>query len=463
MKDKINRILNMLGIDSVLEDEIESPQLITYYYNLKDSRMISKVNQTNLEIISDYLKKTVELHKGGKYSFSLCIPKDLPDLVDFNTIEQTENSSRSIKVNVGVDTNNKNIVIDFNKVNHLLVAGCTGSGKSVFINTLLCGLIKSTPMQDYDLKLIDPKRVSFNMYKKLPNVELITEMDQASSTLSAMIDLMEQRYQYMESTELTDKNIFKPVFIVVDELAELMLVDRGGCEKQLIRLLQKARQANIHIILATQRPTTDVISGLIKAQCDTRVCLKMASYKDSMTVIDKGIGQRLLGHGDGYIKYPFETEERRFQTAFLEDEAASELVRNIVTKAVLTVRTAAAIKYASTQKETEIKNSRVKKFIKECVDNMKKWGYNIPENIKWNEGTSSEWLGKTNYSTKTITLNDRICNQSDIMIKITIYHELAHVLAGQNAGHKGSWITITNDIHEKTQYRFAETAPVTIF
>lgn len=453
MKDEILEALKLLDIDSDLVNEIESPQLTTYCFNLKDSRCIRNVNQKAVDVIVDYLKKPVELHKGGSYSFTLSIAKEVPDLVDFKKIEQPKNSGKSIKIIVGQDVNNKPLTIDFNKVNHMLVAGATGSGKTVFVDAMLNALIKSVPNDEFDLKLIDPKRVSFNAYKNIANVDLITEMTDASKMFDNMIALMEERYEHMEKTGETDKNIFKPVFIVVDELAELMLVDRGGCEKQLIRLLQKARQANIHIILATQRPTTDVISGLVKAQCDTRVCLKMASYKDSITVIDKGMGQRLLGRGDAYIKFPYEVEERRFQTAYISDEDIKIFTTGIAAKhpkkAVVEVRRSAAIMHAQFN---NIQNEHVRAIAIQCVKDMRDWGFDIPENLEWKEERSKQWLGLTLFDRPCIILNARLYTQDQPTIERTIYHELCHIAVGAQHEHDQSWVKAGDVVRKHKGY-----------
>ena len=475
MKNKISEILNLLGIEADLACERQSPQLRTFYYDLKDSRKIIKINAKTQEVISDYLKEPVELVKGAaNHSFSVCVPKHVPETVDLLKIKQYKNRANKIRLRIGVDLDGAAIQFDFNKINHLLVAGTTGSGKSVLINSMLYALIGSTPLEDFDLKLIDPKRVSFNAFKDLPNTELITEIQDAADLLNSLIDVMEQRYQYMEANEETDKNIFKPIFVVVDELAELMLVDRGGCEEPLIRLLQKARQANIHIVLATQRPTTDVISGLIKAQCDTRVCLKMASLKDSITVIDKGIGKKLLGRGDAYVKFPSETRERRFQTAFVSEKEIRRLVnercRDAAAAKALTAKEKAALHTARTVISLGsghtvataspldgieiIENEKVRALAKKCVENVIAWGYKLPRHIEWSEGDSDKWLGLTKFENPSIILNKKLYKQTNIMIQITVYHELAHLIAGPESGHKGAWRKVVDDFHDKTGFIF---------
>lgn len=324
--DKMANQLEGLGIACKLKATKKSPQLTTYYYNLVDSRKIGKVNEKLIDIIRDYNKRDITLTRGGTYSFSLSLTNKKRSSLTYQQLKQPEHVTGNINVAIGRDLNNKEVTLDFGKINHLLIAGTTGSGKSVLLNAILAAIVDTTHYSDFDLKLIDPKRVSFVPYKGLRNAEIITETEEAVNMLDHMIEIMENRYTYMEKNAITDKNVFKPIFIVVDELAELMLTMREECESTLIRLLQKSRQANMHVILATQRPTVDVVSGLVKAQCDTRICLKMASAKDSTTVLDKGIAYKLLGGGDGYIKYPYECGERRFQTAYVSDETLARII-----------------------------------------------------------------------------------------------------------------------------------------
>lgn len=457
---KIVDQFSSMGIQVKLAKTVESPRFTTYYYNMQDPLQILKLKDKHVDVIRDFNKVNVVYGHPEGYSFSLMIQKKKVSTLKVSKLKQPKIQSPHIKVNVGLDLLNKDVILDFDKTNHLLVAGTTGSGKSAFINTILYTLIRAVDQEDYELKLIDPKRVSFNAFKSLKNVELITETEQASDLFTQLIKLMEFRYKYMESHGETNKNIFKPTFVVVDELAELMLVDRANCEDKLIRLLQKGRQANIHIILATQRPTTDVISGLIKAQCDTRVCLKMASAKDSITVIDKGIGQTLLGRGDGFIKYPDKPDEIRFQTALVTDAAISKQVLSMKQKGRFVEdtleETTCSRATGAAAAAVAISNSRVKAAVDKCIRNMSSWGFKLPKNLSWAEQHSSSWLGLTKFQDPCIILNTKLNEQTDPMIDIVIYHELGHIIAGPAAGHKGRWREVMNVIHEHTGYVFHE-------
>lgn len=462
---KITKQFQTMGLSVKLMKKVESPRFTTYYYDMKDPLQILKLKEKHIDVIRDFNKVSIIYGKPEGYSFSLTVQKKRIKTLRVTALKQPISPGRRIKVNIGLDLLNRDVVIDFDKTNHILVAGTTGSGKSALINTLLYTLIKNVSQDEYELKLIDPKRVSFNAFKSLKNAELITEIDQATDMLDQLIILMESRYKFMETNNETDKNIFKPTFVVVDELAELMLVDRANCEEKLIRLLQKGRQANIHIILATQRPTTDVISGLIKAQCDTRICLKMASAKDSVTVIDKGIGQSLLGCGDGFIKYPDRPTEIRFQGALVKDEEIAKQISSMeLKKSILEPQvhetyavTASGVMPMKVPGGTiNIANERVRAAVTKCMLNMKTWGFKLPANLVWTEESSRAWLGLTKFTHPCIILNEKLYQQTDPMIDIVIYHELGHLIAGAAAGHSGRWKEVMNEIHEHTGYVFRE-------
>lgn len=325
---QIRSSLKELGVDCKLMKTEKAPQITTFYYNLAESKLISKVTEKTMDVVRDQLKMKLDLTRGAPpYSFAVTMTNKKRAGVMLKKLKQPV-AGHALAVNVGKDIKNHDVIIDFGKVNHMLVAGTTGSGKSVFVNVLLAALYKTYSSLEFELWLIDPKRVSFIPFKGVTNASIVTEFEDAVQLLQNMVEVMERRYTYMEQRGITDQNVFTPIFIVVDELAELMLTNREACEANLIRLLQKARQANIHMVLATQRPTVDIVSGAIKAQCDTRVCLKMASAKDSTTVLDNGAAYKLLGHGDGIIKFPYDVGQHRFQSAFVSEEEIKNILKS---------------------------------------------------------------------------------------------------------------------------------------
>ncbi len=205
---------------------------------------------------------------------------------------------------------------------HLLIAGATGSGKSVCLNAILaCLLLHNTPDQ-LKLVLIDPKGTEMQAYSVLPNVEVINNVQDAVKKLADLVDVMEERYKmftdataksgrpvrtlddYMETVEdyFHGTNTRKRIVVVIDEVADLMACDRQGMETSIARIAAKARAAGIHLVLATQRPSRDVITGTIKANLPTRIAFRLPSQVDSKTILDEIGAESLLGRGDMLFK-----------------------------------------------------------------------------------------------------------------------------------------------------------------
>ena len=307
-----------LGLSVQFVREEIGTQVATYYYNLDnckdyDRNFIKKC----LEKMSAYNQMPITFVPTFLSHFAISIP-----LAQRQTLWLTSLPRGC----VGKETNGHDFKFDFKKeVVHMLVAGSTGTGKSVFLNSLIASLYLDETDENFMLYLIDPKRVSFQHFKDLVNVKLITDTNEAVYWFDRLIGIMEERYQEMEKGQ----KYFMPIYVIVDELADLMLESKYTCEESLVRLAQKSRQANIHLILCTQRPTINVVSGLIKAQCDTRVCFKMSSIRDSITILDHKGAEELLGYGDCLIKTSRQPLEKRVQIAYISDENLEKLRSNI--------------------------------------------------------------------------------------------------------------------------------------
>lgn len=291
-----------------------APQFEIYYMNCLDIKKMSiSLIQKLLEKIRLYSHLDYKYMETTESTFAITCPLS------------TKATLRLDKVGIGAigkDMENNDFAFNWNSIAHILVAGTTGSGKSVFINTLINSLMIS---KDNGLfVLIDPKRISFAIYKNFPNVKIITEVDNAFFELENIASIMEQRYQDLENGKVKESEL-TPIYVIVDELADLMLQTRFECENTIIKLCQKARQVKIHLILATQRPTANVVSGLIKANCDTRVCLRVASVRDSVVVLDHKGGEDLIGYGDSIISVG--GKETRVQIAYC-DNLVNEYIKN---------------------------------------------------------------------------------------------------------------------------------------
>lgn len=227
---------------------------------------------------------------------------------------------------LGVDSLGYPLVADLVNMPHMLIAGTTGSGKSVLLNTIICGLLyRQTPVT-LRFVMIDPKRVELTQYKGLPFMERppLKTAEEAIAILERLVLVMERRYQKMERRGLKSveglEREFPRIVVVVDEFADLMLTAKKRIETPVVRLAQLGRAAGIHLILATQSPRRNVLTGLIKANIPTRVALTTADQRESMVILDHGGAEKLRGRGQGILKMPGRGGETQFWAAWLPDE-----------------------------------------------------------------------------------------------------------------------------------------------
>ena len=229
-----------------------------------------------------------------------------------------------LEVAIGRDSDGTPIVADIGAMPHLLVAGSTGSGKSVMINSMIMSLLMRTTPKQVRLIMIDPKRVEFSCYNGLPHlyVNVVTEPRQAASALAWAVSEMERRLKKFERAGARDIKVYNKlvesgklvdidptaetmpfIVVVIDELADLMMVAGKDVESSIVRIAQLARAAGIHLVIATQRPSSDVVTGLIKSNIDNRIALKVSTGIDSRVVLDEVGAEKLLGNGDMLFKY----------------------------------------------------------------------------------------------------------------------------------------------------------------
>lgn len=249
-------------------------------------------------------------------------------------------STQNLPIVIGVDSQGQSLILDLAKLPHLLVAGATGSGKSVGINAMLLSLLSHCTPSNLKLLLIDPKILEFSGYSNLPHLAapVLTEAMQAIAALRWCVRLMDERYHILaqnhvrhisEYHALLKKKNLPPMpylVIVIDELADLMLMSKKLVEEPIARLAQKARACGIHLILATQRPSVDVITGLIKANIPARLAYAVSSKIDSRTIIDQQGAEDLLGMGDGFLSLPSASGLIRIHGAYMSDEEIAKLI-----------------------------------------------------------------------------------------------------------------------------------------
>ena len=274
------------------------------------------------------------------------IPIKDPRIVTFNEIIQTKEyrtmcQTTRLAVALGWDLTNQVCIADIRKMPHLLVAGTTGSGKSVFLKALLAGIIRSNTPDDVRLALVDPKMVELGKFKGIPHLlsPIVDNMEQVVPLLNNAVEEMQRRYKRFSELGVTnleeyqarrkeDTSLpnFPAIVIVIDELADLMVAAPDEVEGYIQRLAQKARATGIHLILATQRPSVDVITGVIKANLPTRIAFRVASAIDSRTILDYGGAERLNGRGDMLYKAEESNTPVRIQAGFIANEVIEALV-----------------------------------------------------------------------------------------------------------------------------------------
>ena len=282
----------------------------------------------------------------GKSAVGIEVPNEKVDTVGLKKIiasDEFRNKKSPLNFALGEDVDGNVYTCNLDKMPHLLVAGSTGSGKSVCLNTLLISLIYRTSPEDLRIILVDPKRVEFGIYNNLPHLLLpkaITEPKKALNAFDWLINEMERRFivfqdcyvknitEYNNQPEVQSRQLQKMPYIVliVDELADLVVTtNKKELEEKIIRLTQKARAAGIHLILATQRPSVDIITGTIKINLPARIAFAVSQFVDSKTILDQGGAEKLLGRGD-MLYSPSDGEPTRVQGAFVDTPEVREVV-----------------------------------------------------------------------------------------------------------------------------------------
>lgn len=291
----------------------------------------------------------VEIPIAGKNAFGVEIPNEQIATVGLRDILESyafQGSKSLLTFGLGKDITGDCKVAKLDKMPHLLVAGSTGSGKSVCLNSLLISLIYKAGPDDIKFILIDPKRVEFTLYNGLPHLlipQVITSPDKAISSLNWAIDEMEKRFNLfadvkvrnMEEYNLTEevttgiKEKMPFIVIVIDELADLLLQGKKEVEEKIMRIAQKSRAAGIHLVIATQRPSVDVITGTIKANLPSRIAFAVSSFADSKTILDQGGAEKLLGKGDMLFSPLDMPDATRIQGAFISNQEVEAVVNYV--------------------------------------------------------------------------------------------------------------------------------------
>lgn len=353
-KRKGEVLINLLAqfdINASLVDIHIGPSVTKFEIRPEVGVKLSRISVLNDDIKMALAAKDIRIEAPipGHTTVGVEIPNvKMTPVVLKEVIQQLPNNSRKLTLPLGKDLQGKAIFMDLDKMPHLLVAGATGSGKSVCINSFVLSLMLRTTPQEVKLLMIDPKKVEFAPFAKLPHLitNVVTDANEAARVLKVLVGKMEQRYDIFKEfgvrnitsyhqmqEQSSDQNLPKIPFIIViiDELADLMIVAGKEVESSIQRITQLARAAGIYLIVATQRPSTDVITGIIKANIPSRIAFAVSSGIDSRTILDSVGAERLLGNGD-MLYYPSgQSNATRLQGVFVSDQEIvkiSEFVSN---------------------------------------------------------------------------------------------------------------------------------------
>ena len=355
----LEEVLNEFGVTGKVVAVTVGPACTQYELAIKAGTKLSRLTSINKEISLALAKKDVRIQAPipGKNTCGIEIANDEPTTVYIKEIMDSfinKDLDKKLLIALGKDIKGEIKTYSINKAPHMLVAGATGSGKSVCINCILASILMRTKPDEVKLILVDPKKVELSMYNGVPHLlcPVVTDPKKAAAALQKVVSEMEHRYDMFEERHVKnidtynewvtrenknrkdDEKIEKLPFIVVivDELADLMMVASKEVEDAIMRITQMARAAGIHLIIATQRPSTDVITGVIKANIPTRVAFAVSSGIDSRTILDSVGAEKLLGKGDMLYAPMTAPQPLRGQGAFLKDAEVEAIVNNLKTR-----------------------------------------------------------------------------------------------------------------------------------
>ena len=347
----LENVLKEFGVEAKVVNYEYGPTITRYEIVIPKGVKVSKVTGLSDDIAMNLAAESIRIEAPipGKNTIGIETPNKIKEPVHFsNIIKNKELDSGELKVILGKDIVGQDKFIDIAKMPHLLIAGQTGSGKSVAVNTLISTLISKKSENEVKFIMVDPKMVELMPYNDIPHllVPVIIDPHQAAIALKWAVNEMENRYKKLMENGVRNIKGYNGlsyvekmpyIVIIIDELADLMMVASGSVEESIARIAQKARAVGIHLVVATQRPSTDVITGMIKANLPSRISFALRSQVDSRTILDSAGAEKLLGQGDMLLLANGTSKLQRIQGAYISDEE----VRNLTD----TLKSAKKVKY----------------------------------------------------------------------------------------------------------------------
>lgn len=346
----LNQTLQNFNVGASVVNVTQGPAVTRFEVQPEPGVKVNKITNLSDDIKLSLAAKDIRIEAPipGKHTIGIEVPNQKSRPVQIREIIENpvfQESASPLTAVLGLDIAGTPIVTDLKKMPHGLIAGATGSGKSVCINSILVSLLFKASPDELKLMLIDPKIVELAPYNRIPHLvtPVITDVKAATAALKWAVDEMERRYELFAHTGVRDIGRFNElatehkqysdklpyIVIIIDELADLMMVSPADVEEAICRIAQKARACGIHLIVATQRPSVDVITGLIKANIPTRIAFSVSSQVDSRTIIDISGAEKLLGRGDMLFLENGSSKPVRLQGTFVSDEEIDHVVAHV--------------------------------------------------------------------------------------------------------------------------------------
>ncbi len=351
---KLEKTFHSFGVKARVTKVHVGPAVTKYEVYPEAGVKVSKIVGLHDDLALALAAKDIRIEAPipGKSAVGIEVPNQEVAMVSLREVvdKTLQNPTAKLLFALGRDISGEAVVAELNKMPHMLIAGATGSGKSVCVNGIITTILMRTKPHEVKMMMIDPKKVELNVYNGIPHLlaPVVTDPKKASRALQKVVSEMERRYELFsdtgtrniegyneyirksnQTTEDTQPNL-PYIVVLVDELADLMMVASNDVEDAITRLAQMARAAGIHLIIATQRPSVDVITGVIKANIPSRIAFSVSSQTDSRTILDSGGAEKLLGRGDMLFLPVGASKPTRVQGAFLSDEEVERVVDHCI-------------------------------------------------------------------------------------------------------------------------------------
>ena len=398
---KLQKTLYSFGVSAKVENVTVGPAITRYELKPAEGVRVSKIANLADDIALNLAAETIRIEAPipGKQAVGIEVPNKQKEMVGLREViesDEFKNNSSKLSIALGKDVAGSSVIADIGKMPHVLIAGSTGSGKSVCINTIITSIVYNSKPSEVKLVMVDPKVVELSVYNGIPHllIPVVTDPKKAAGALAWAVQEMDNRYNlfaekgvrdlkgYNKIVENEGMGKLPQIVIIIDELADLMMVAAKDVEDSICRLAQKARAAGMHLVIATQRPSVDVITGLIKANVPSRIAFAVSSQVDSRTILDQVGAEKLLGKGDMLFFPAGASKPTRVQGAFVSDEEVEQIVDFIKSNGTAVYSEDILDTIENGGKEEQLKNLQAEQqqeddtdpFLQEAIDTVVETG-----------------------------------------------------------------------------------------